>query len=45
MNKKDKEIVLAAVKNNDYVLKFVNESLKKHLDILAIVNKKKKFLK
>ena len=37
--KKDKEIVLTAVKENRHALEHADESLKNDPDILAIVNK------
>jgi len=39
--KKDKEIVLEAVKQNSFALNYADESLRNDPDILAIVNKKK----
>ena len=38
--KADKEVVLAAVKQDDWALKFADDNLKNDPDILAIVNKK-----
>ena len=39
--KKDKEVVLEAVKQFGYALQHADESLRNDPDILAIVNKKK----
>ena len=39
---KDKEIVIEAIKQYDYIIKFVDESLRKDPDILAVVNKNKR---
>ena len=39
--KKDKEIVLEAIKNDEAALEFAHDSLKNDPDILAIVNKDK----
>jgi hypothetical protein len=40
--KKDKEVVIAAIKKNDMALQFAHKSLWNDPDILAILNKKKK---
>ena len=40
--KKDKKIVIEAIKQCDYVIKFVDESLRKDPDILAVASKNKK---
>ncbi len=39
--KKDKEIVLEAVKKNGFALQHADDSLKNDPDILVIINKKK----
>jgi hypothetical protein len=39
--KKDKKIVLEAIKNDEAALEFAHDSLKNDPDILAIVNKDK----
>ena len=39
--KKDKEIVLEAVKQDGFALEYADDSLMNDLDILAVVNKKK----